>query len=178
MVVTGLLLAVLLAGCASSSKETAPSKAISQSALSSKARREQQEAILKVHYQALKQLYRLKPSTKAEIRRAAGYGVFEINGLNAILAETHGRGVVFEKATGKAVFMHLARTGLQPGATLKPYRQILVFRNPKGLKQFIASGSPAHVSRDPGIKVYRLDIKGVVAQADWDARYFPDADLN
>lgn len=176
--ITGfLLLPNLLTSCATSSNKPAPPN-IPQSTLSEKAQREQRETILKVQHQALKELYRLKPSTKAEIQQAAGYGVFEINGLNAILAETHGRGVVFEKATGRATYMQLARTDLQPGATLKPYRQILIFRNPQKLSQFIAAGSPANVSNDPDIKVYRLDIKGVAAQADWGARYFRDADLN
>jgi hypothetical protein len=172
-----LLLPSLLISCAiSNNKPVQPN--IPQSTLSEKARQEQQETILKFHHQTLKELYRLKPSTKAEIQQAAGYGVFEINGLNAILAETHGRGVVFEKATGRATYMQLARTDLQPGATLKPYRQVLIFRNPQKLSQFIAAGSPANISSDPDIKVYRLDIKGVAAQADWGARYFRDTDLN
>ena len=172
-----LLLSSLLSSCAVSNNKPAPPD-IPQSTLSEKARREQQETILKAHRQALKELYRLKPSTKAEIRKAAGYGVFEINGLNAILAETHGRGVVFEKATGRATYMRLARTDLQPGATLTPYRQVLIFHNPQKVNQFIAAGPPAHISSDPDIKVYRLDIKGVATQADWGARYFRDSDLN
>jgi hypothetical protein len=166
-----------LTGCANSPKNVAK-PVIPQSALSEKARQEQQQAILKVHRQALRQLYRLKPSAGAEIQEAIGYGVFEVNGLNAILGETHGRGVVFEKSTGKATYMQLARTDLQPGATLRPYQQVLVFHNLKKLIQFITSGSPANVSSDPDIKVYRLDIKGVAMQADWGARYFPDTDLN
>jgi hypothetical protein len=172
-----LLLPSLLISCAISNNKPAQPD-ITQSTLSEKAQREQRETILKIHHQALKDLYRLKPSTKAEIQQAAGYGVFEVNGLNAILAETHGRGVVFEKATGQATYMQLARTDLQPGATLMPYRQVLIFRNPQKLGQFIVAGSPANISSDPDIKVYRLDIKGVAAQADWGARYFRDVDLN
>ncbi|MCB1778853.1 MAG: hypothetical protein KDJ34_01935 [Candidatus Competibacteraceae bacterium] len=172
-------LAALPAGCANSPKNAVQLPIVPpQSGLSEKARQEQQQAILKVHHQTLRQLYRLKPLTKAEIQQAAGYGMFEINGLNAILAETHGRGVVFEKATGKATYMHLARTDLQPGATLQPYRQVLIFHNAQKLKQFIASGSPANISSDPDIKVYRLNTKGIAVQADWGARYFPDTDLN
>jgi len=148
------------------------------SALSQKARLEQQQAILKIRDQTLRQLSRLKPPAEAEIERAVGYGVFEVNGLNAVLAETHGRGIVVEKATGKVAYMQLARTDLRPGATVQPYRQVLVFRNPQKLRQFVASGSPADASRDPDIKVYRLNEKGVAVQADWGARYFRDPDLN
>ncbi|MCP5196930.1 MAG: hypothetical protein H6974_09125 [Gammaproteobacteria bacterium] len=177
-IMTGLLLAMLLTSCANPPVKPAPPVVVPQSALSEKAQKEQQQAILKVHHQTLKQLYRLKPSAKTEIQQAAGYGVFEINGLNAVLSETHGRGVVFERATGKATYMQLARTDLQPGATLRPYRQVLVFLNPQKLRQFATSGSPPNTFSDPDIKVYHLDSKGVVVQADWGARYFLDVDLN
>lgn len=173
----GVLLAVLLTGCASSPKPTRPLIA-PPSALSEKARQEQQQAVLKMRDQTLRQLSRLKPQAKAEIEWAAGYGVFEVNGLNAVLAETHGRGVVVEKATGKAAYMRLARTDVQPGASVQPYRQVLVFHSPQKLSQFVASGSPANVSSDPDIKVYQINEKGVSVQADWGARYFRDADLN
>ena len=174
---SGLLLTVLLAGCASPPKPV-DQPASAPSALSEKARVEQQQAVLKIRDQTLRQLKRLKPPVKAEIERAAGYGVFEVNGLNAVLAETHGRGVVVEKRTGKAAYMQLARTDLRAGATVQPYRQVLVFRNPQKLQQFITSGSPADASSDPDIKVYQLNGKGVVMQADWGARYFRDPDLN
>ncbi len=173
-----LLLVALLAGCASSPPKPVAQPVVAPSALSDKARLEQQQAVLKIRDQTLRQLKRLKPLAKAEIERAAGYGVFEVNGLNAVLAETHGRGVVVEQRTGKAAYMQLARTDLRAGATVHPYRQVLVFRNPQKLQQFVASGSPADASSDPDIKVYRLNEKGVAVQADWGARYFRDPDLN
>lgn len=174
----GLLLSALLTGCASPPKKLVQPVVLPPSALSDKARMEQQQAILNIRDQTLRQLNRLKPLAKTEIEQAAGYGVFEVNGLNAVLAETHGRGVVVEKATGKVAYMQLARTDLRPGATVQPYRQVLVFRNPQKLSRFVAFGSPADASRDPDIKVYRLNEKGVAVQADWGARYFRDPDLN
>ena len=177
----GLALVAVLAGCASTPPVNAPTVSDdalqSSGALSQKAKREQQRAILKVRDQTLDQLFKLKPSARAEFDQAAGYGVFEINGLNAVLAETHGRGVVLDKKN-RAAYMLLARTDVGPGAELKPYRQVLMFGNPETLGRFMASGSPADTSSDPGITVYRLDIKGVSAQADWGARYFRDPDLN
>jgi len=176
----GLALVAVLGGCASTAPVNAPPVADtlqSSGALSQKAKREQQRAILKVRDQTLDQLFKLKPSARAEFDQAVGYGVFEINGLNAVLAETHGRGVVLDKKN-RAAYMLLARTDVGPGAELKPYRQVLMFGNPETLGRFMASGSPADTSSDPGITVYRLDIKGVSAQADWGARYFRDPDLN
>jgi hypothetical protein len=174
----GLLLALTLGGCASPPPKPKP-VAVPQSsgALSEKAKQEQRQAILKVRTQTLNQLYKLKPLTQTEIEQAAGYGVFEINGLNAVLAEKHGRGMVMDR-NGRVTYMQLARTDIGPGATVKPYWQIMVFRDPRRLSQFVASGSPADVSSDPSITVYQLNEKGVSTQADWGARYFRDPNLN
>jgi hypothetical protein len=180
LIASNLLLAtLLLTGCASEPAKTKPVVlAPPAGKLSEKARQEQRQAILKVRTQTLNQLYKLKPLARLEIEQAVGYGVFEINGLNAVLAETHGRGAVLEKRGGKVTYMRLARTDVSPGATVSPYRQVLVFSDPRHLKQFTAAGSRADVSRDPSIKVYKLDAKGVSTQADWGARYFRDPDLN
>ncbi len=175
-----LLLAALLAGCASEPPKPKPKPiAVPQSSgvLSEKARREQRQAILKVRDRTLNQLYKLKPLTRVEIEQGAGYGVFEINGLNAVLAGKHGRGVVLEK-NGRATYMKLARTDIGPGVTVKPYWQVMVFRDPRQLSQFVEAKLPADVSNDASITVYQLNEKGVSTQADWGARYFRDPDLN
>lgn len=175
----GLLLMALLGGCASSAPSKPKPAAIPQSSgtLSEKAKQEQRQAILKVRNRTLNQLYKLKPMTQTEIEQAAGYGVFEINGLNAVLADSHGRGVVMERS-GRTTYMQLARTDIGPGATVKPYWQVMVFRDPRRLSQFVASGSPADVSSDPSITVYQLTERGVSTQADWGARYYRDPNLN
>lgn len=179
LAVGGLLLAALLAGCASDSAKTKPASLTPPvGKLSEKARQEQRQAILKIRTQTLNQLYKLKPLARIEIEQAAGYGVFEINGLNAVLAETHGRGMVLEKKSGRIAYMRLARTDLGPGVSVSPYWQVLVFGDPRRLGQFMATGSLADASRDPSIKVYKLNEKGVSAQTDWGARYFRDTDLN
>ena len=175
-----LLLIALAAGCTSPPPPPpprTPKPAEPVGKLSQKARQEQQQAILKIRDQTLRQLYKLKPLSRSEIEQAPGYGVFEINGLNAVLDERHGRGVVLDKA-GRATYMQLARTDIVPGAAVKPYWQVLVFSDARKLNQFVTSGSPADASRDLTIKVYRLDEKGVSTQADWGARYFRNPDLN
>ena len=180
LIAGGLLLATLLAGCASEPVKPKPVKLAPAPAgkLSEKARQEQRQAILKIRAPTLNQLYKLKPLTRIEIEQAAGYGVFQINGLNAVLAETHGRGAVQEKRGGRITYMRLARTDIGPGVSVRPYWQVLVFSDPLRLSQFIATGSPADASHDPSIQVYNLDEKGVSTQADWGARYFRDPDLN
>jgi uncharacterized membrane protein len=172
---------LLVGGCASEpskSKKANPMMlSYASGALSEKAKQEQRQAILKVRNRTLNQLYKLKPATKTEIEQAVGYGVFEINGLNAVLAQKHGRGMVMERS-GKITYMQLARTDLGPGAALKPYWQVMVFRNSQQLSQFAVSGSPANVSSDPNITVYQLNANGVSTQTDWGAQYFRDSILN
>ncbi len=173
----GLILTALLIGCASEPPAPSPKPAIPPSKLSEKAKQEQQQAILKIRNQTTKQLVRLKPAIQADLNASVGYGVFEINGLNAVLAESHGRGVVIDKR-GRATYMQLARTDVAARVTVKPYRQVLVFHDPKRMQQFVEAGSPADVSRDTSIKIYKVDEKGVSIQTDWGARYFRDPDLN
>lgn len=177
LVAVVLVVAAMAAGCANPPPKPKPASPQSSGVLSEKAKQEQRQAILKVRNRTLNQLYKLKPSTRTEIEQAAGYGVFEVNGLNAVLAEKHGRGVVLERS-GRATYMQLARTDIGSGGTVKPYWQIMVFRDPRQLSQFAAAGSPADVSSDPGVTVYQLNEKGVSTQSDWGARYYRDPDLN
>ena len=178
--VGGLVAVTLLGGCASAPSKPPAKPTIaptSSGALSEKAKQEQRQAILKVRTGTLNQLYKLKPLTRSEIEQAAGYGVFEINGLNAVLAGKHGRGVVHEKS-GKVTYMQLARTDIGPGVAVKPCWQVLVFRDAQSLSQFVRSGSSADVSSDPSITIYQLNANGVSTQAEWSAQYFRDPDLN
>ncbi|HUM93026.1 MAG TPA: hypothetical protein PLU26_00950 [Candidatus Competibacter sp.] len=173
---------LLMASCASPPPDPPPNPKPAAAppaagALSEKAKQEQRQSILKVRNGTLNQLYKLKPPTRLEIEQAAGYGVFEINGLNAVLAGKHGRGVVQEKS-GKFTYMQLARTDIGPGATLRPYWQVLVFRDAQQLSQFISAGSPADAAGMSGVTVYQIDQLGVSTPSNWSARYFRDPNLN
>ena len=180
----GLAAVLLLSGCASPppkpSPKPPPKPAVAppaSGALSEKAKQEQRQSILKVRNGTLNQLYKLKPLTRAEIEQAAGYGVFEINGLNAVLAGKHGRGVVLERS-GKTTYMQLARTDIGPGATLRPYWQVLVFRDAQQLSRFAGAGSPADAAAMANVTVYQMNELGVSTPSNLGARYFRDPDLN
>lgn len=179
--VGALLAALLAAGCASPPPKPPPKPkpagAPSAGALSEKAKQEQRQSISKVRNGTLNQLYKLKPLARGEIEQAAGYGVFEINGLNAVLAGKHGRGVVVERS-GKSTYMQLARTDIGPGATLRPYWQVLVFRDAQQLSQFVSDGSPADAANMANVTIYQLNELGVSSPSNWGARYFRDPNLN
>ena len=172
---SGLAMILTLAGCAGSPPSPiSPAMLVepSSSPLSEKARMEQRQAVLEVRNDTLSQLFKLRPAARAEIAQAAGYGVFEINRLNVILVDAHGRGVVFDRASGgKPTYMQMTRTSIDADGTLSPYWQILVFGDPQRLAEFIAAGASAEPASDSSIKVYRLSSRGVSVQADEDARY-------
>lgn len=172
---SGLIMVWTLAGCAGSSPPPITPAILvepSSSPLSEKARGEQRQAVFEMRNDTLSQLFELRPAARAEIAQAAGYGVFEINGLNVILVDAHGRGVVFDRASGgKPTFMQMTRTRIDADGTLSPYWQVLVFGDSQRLSDFIAVDASSEPASDSSIKVYRLSSRGVSVQADEDARY-------
>ena len=177
-----LVLLSSLASCVGGPESTKPAAEVSTSAptptpLGNKARLEQRQAILKMRAQTLRQLHQLKPTTRAEIDAAAGCGVFEVNGLNAVLAGAHGRGVIFTK-NGAVTYMRLLRTDVAPGAPIKPYWQVLVFRDAAQLARLTQTPQSMGIGQGPGVVAYRLSAQGVSNEADWGAQYVRSPELN
>src|SRR3712207_2395011 len=70
--------------------------------------RKKQVAVLKMRDQALADLNKAKPETAAEIKRAAGYAVFDNAGIHLLLlATSRGKGVVVDNATGTPTYMKM-----------------------------------------------------------------------
>ncbi|MFO1372403.1 MAG: hypothetical protein U1F42_08405 [Candidatus Competibacteraceae bacterium] len=181
LTISSLLLTALLASCASPTKPPPNRQTITvlpAGKLSEKAKLEQQQRIIKIQNQTLAQLYKLKPQAQTEIEQSAGYGVFDINGLNVVLADAQGRGVVLDKTSGKTTYMRLMQPDPIPSGRIRPYRQVLIFSDHQKLAQFTADGLPVDTSGNFSIKVYQLNDKGVTLQTDWGARYFRDPDIN
>ena len=88
-VLAGLILATLITGCATAPPPLVDAGPAAIGKLSDKAKQEQQQAILKIRNQTIKQIYKLRPAVQKEVDASVGYGVFEVNGLNAVLAESH-----------------------------------------------------------------------------------------
>ena len=102
---------------------------------------ERQSIIRDMETKTLERLYTEKPSTKDEIKKAAGYGVFSNANVNLILVSAGGGyGVVTDNATGKKTYMKMGLGGVGLGLGAKDYRQVLVFKSDEMLKKFIYSG--------------------------------------
>jgi lipid-binding SYLF domain-containing protein len=155
---------------------------------------EQRDKTLTMADTALARLYAANPAVRKEIEQAAGYGVFDITTINAVLlVGAKGPGVIFDNKTRKPTFMISMRAGTGPGVGYQELYQIFVFKSQEALDQFkvgnkaggdlMASttvGTTAvQVSANPYIDVYQLSEKGYALQANYGgAVYLVDPNLN
>jgi lipid-binding SYLF domain-containing protein len=159
----------------------------------------EQAAVLKMRDEALADLYKAKPETKAKIQKAAGYAVFDNTGIHLLLlATSRGNGVAVDNSTQKPVFMKMKTVGAGPGLGAKDYRVIFIFANAAALKKFIEAGWSATGEADAaakskneggaasgggttseGMEIYTITKKGVALQATLGGTKFSkDDDLN
>jgi len=90
--------------------------------------------------QTLNDFFKARPKLKAEVKNAAGYGVFTTYGLSFLVGGSGGKGLVHDNKSGHKTYMDLAQAsaGLQIGASETRY--LFVFKDAKGLATFIESG--------------------------------------
>lgn len=147
----------------------------------------------------LNELYKLNPSAKGFINKAAGYAVFDNFGTNVLLLSTaRGKGIAFDASTRKETFMKMISVGAGIGLGVKDFRAIFVFENKKALNSFINSGWDGSAQADaaakagktggaasgatsiaPGVWVYQITKNGLAVQATLQGtKYYKDDDLN
>lgn len=149
--------------------------------------------------EVLQELYKLKPSTKKEIRRAEGYAVFSNIGVNLIIASTAGgKGIVVDSKNNKETFMRMASVGLGIGLGVKDFRAVFIFDDREALENFIEHGWDFSGQADaaaksgekggsanmeatviPGAKVYQITETGLALQATLQGtKYWKDKQWN
>jgi lipid-binding SYLF domain-containing protein len=168
------LAAACLAPMAPASAQDAP--------LSPEAREAERSARLQLAAEGLDKLYRLQPDARAAVEKAAGYAVFEVNSIYAILfVGQKGQGVLFDNATKKPTFMLSTRVGTGPGVGKQKVYQVFVFKNKSAMEQFVLAGGAggdlgASVSTgtggmtrsfNPSIDIYQIPESGMALQASW-----------
>jgi lipid-binding SYLF domain-containing protein len=155
---------------------------------------EKRGKVLNMADKALARLYAQNPDVRKEIEQAAGYGVFDITAINAVLlVGARGSGVIVDNKTKKPTFMQSMRAGTGPGLGYQELYQIFIFKSREALDQFkvgdkvggdlMASttvGTTAvQISANPYITVYQLSEKGYALQANYGgAVYLVDPNLN
>ena len=178
-----LVLALALSGCSPGGKLTNDEKI---------------QAINTMADETLQRLYTEKPSTKDEVKKAAGYAAFSNANINIIFASMGGGyGVVVDNATGNKTYMRMGSGGLGLGLGAKDYRQVMIFNTKETMDKFIESGwafgghadAAAKAGEKGGeasgegaigqIKVYAMTESGLALQATvTGTKYYKDKELN
>jgi len=162
---------------------------------------DQRAAIHKTRDDVLAELYKLNPSAKEKIRKAAGYAVFSNVGINLVLASfAGGHGIVVEKGLIRdtETYMKMGSAGIGLGLGVKDFRAVFVFDDAAKLRTFVdkgwdfsgqadaaaksnekgaATGAAANIA--PGVEVYQITKNGLALQATLQGtKYWKDKDLN
>jgi lipid-binding SYLF domain-containing protein len=147
----------------------------------------------------LEDLYKLQPSSKGLIQKAAGYAVFNNMGTNLFLLSTaRGAGVAVNSKTKQNTFMKMISAGAGLGVGIKDYRVVFAFETDEALSNFLNSGWSGSGQADaaaktkesggaysgaamiePGVWVYQITKKGLALQLTLQGtKYYKDDDLN
>jgi len=159
----------------------------------------QRQTVHDMRRDTLSKLYKIRPGTRAIIRRAAGYGVFSNVNVNLVfLSVGAGWGIVRDNRTGKNTYMKMGSAGIGIGLGVKDFRGIFVFTTRSAMRQFVESGWNGSAQADaaaktgkqggalagaidvaPGIKLYQITEHGLALQATIQGtKFWKDDELN
>lgn len=154
---------------------------------------EKREAILKMAQTGLESLIKQNPKVADEIKKSAGYAVFNASNVNIVLVVlSNGDGALFQPGQ-KPFFMMERKAGEGLGAGYQKQYQVIVFKNQDAIKQFTAakgvggdinanfsagSGGKQR-SFNPNVTTYLVGESGYDLQANWGGSlYTPNDTLN
>ena len=169
-------------------------------ALWGKADKDQQRAeVRKLRRDILARLYKVQPSAKAAVQRAAGYATFSNFGMKIFVAGTGtGTGLAVNNATKKETFMKMIEVQGGLGFGVKKFQLVWVFETQDALDSFINSGwelgaqttaggavsgqgvaIQGALSVSPGVWLYQLTDTGLALELTAKGtKYYKDDDLN
>ena len=163
-----------------------------------KANQERQE-IRKNTKDALAQLYKVQPSAKAAIGKAAGYAVFRNFGMKIFVAGSGtGKGEAIDNKTKKETFMKMVELQAGLGFGVKKFTLVWVFETSDAIGKFINSGwelggqtsvaakagekggsLQGAMAVSPGVWLYQLTDAGLALELTAKGtKYYKDDDLN
>jgi lipid-binding SYLF domain-containing protein len=161
--------------------------------------KKEKDDVRKTSRETLNQLYKLQPSAKEAISKAAGYAVFSNFGMKIFVAGSGtGKGIAIDNKAKKETFMKVVELQAGLGFGVKKFRLVWVFENQKDLMEFIESGwtlggqtSVAAKAGDkggafagamvvkPGVWIYQLTDTGLALELTAKGtKYYKDKDLN
>lgn len=154
---------------------------------------EKRQAIVKMADTGLDLLIKQNPKVADEIKKSAGYAVFNASNVNIVLVVlSTGDGALFEPGK-KPFFMMERKAGEGLGAGFQKQYQVILFKDQDAIKQFTAAkGVGADVnanisagsggkqrSFNPNVTTYLVGESGYDLQANWGGSlYTPNDTLN
>jgi len=160
---------------------------------------QKRDKIRKMAAQTLEDLYKLQPTSRELIQKAAGYAVFSNMGTNLFLLSTaRGSGIAVNSKTKQDTFMKMISAGAGLGIGVKDYRVVFAFETEEALSRFRDSGWNGSAQTDaaaktsnsggaysgaatvaPGVWVYQITKRGLALQLTLQGtKYYKDDDLN
>ena len=110
-------------------------------ALSPAEKEAERQVRLKLAADGLEKLYKIQPEAREVVEKAAGYAVFDVTSIYAILfVGQKGKGVMFDNKTKKPTYMLSARAGTGPGLGKQRVYQVFVFKSKGAMDQFVVAG--------------------------------------
>lgn len=160
---------------------------------------EKRQEIRSMATKTLARLYEIRPSAKAGIESAAGYGVFSDFGVKIFVAGGgKGKGVVVNNKTKQETFMKMVEVQAGLGVSVKKFSVVFVFEHEEGLNDFINKGwefggqttaaakvgekgasFSGAVSVSPGVWMYQMTDTGLAIDITGKGtKYYKDKKLN
>lgn len=168
-------------------------------AVTNKQIEQQKTDIKKVANDTLERLYKMHPSTREAIRKAAGYAVFNNFGLKILFAGGGtGKGLAVDNQTKKQTYMKMVEVQAGLGMGIKKFRLVWVFEYKSDFDRFISSGwefggqatvaaqasgeggaFAGALSVSPGVWLYQLTDDGLALELTAKGtKYYKDDKLN
>jgi lipid-binding SYLF domain-containing protein len=147
----------------------------------------------------LKRLYKVQPSAKQAIAKAAGYAVFNNFGMKILIAGGgSGKGMASDNSTKKVTYMKMVEVQAGLGMGVKKFSVIWVFQTKDAMQQFVQAGwelgaqssaaattsgeggsLTGAISPSPGVWLYQLVNDGLALELTAKGtKYYKDDDLN
>jgi lipid-binding SYLF domain-containing protein len=160
---------------------------------------QKQADVRKMANETLARLYKVQPSAKQAVSKAAGYAVFSNFGMKIFFAGGgSGKGLAVDNKTKKETFMKMVEVQAGLGLGIKKFRLVWVFETQSGLNSFINSGwefggqataaaqasgqggaFAGAMSVSPGVWLYQLTDDGLALELTAKGtKYYKDGDLN
>jgi len=160
---------------------------------------QKQADVRKTVNETLNRLYKLQPTSKEVIEKAAGYAVFSNFGMKIFFAGGgSGKGIAVNNATKKETFMKMLEVQAGLGMGVKKFRLVWVFQTEEALSGFINSGwelgsqataaaqyddkgagMAGAVAISKGVWLYQLTDDGLAVEITAKGtKYYKDDDLN